>query len=243
MDPKKISDNKTFWKTVKPLFSEKYHATESIILVERNQIIDKDDCIAETFNDFFSNAVKNLGIVNSISHDTNSDPIINAVNKYTNHPSIRKIIADEQNDSSSFEFTSVQKVYKEINLLNPSKAFPKDAIPPLFIKDSSELFAVKIENNFNVCVESCVFSTNQKHADVTVYKKGDRNDKANYRPVSILPPMSKMFEKLLLYQINDYMDPKLSKFLCGFRKGFSAQHCLIMLLEKWKRSVDSREFY
>ena len=69
-------------------------------------------------------------------------------------------------------------------------------------------------------------------------KNGDRNDKANYRPVSILPSMSKNFEKLLLYQINDYMDPELSKFLCGFRKGFSAQHCLIMLLEKWKRSVD-----
>ena len=65
----------------------------------------------------------------------NSDPIINAVNKYTNHPSIRKIIADEQNDSFSFEFTSVQKVYKETNLLNTSKAFPKDATPPQFIKD------------------------------------------------------------------------------------------------------------
>ena len=121
LDPKKISD-KTFWKTVKPLFSEKYHTTESITLDERHQIIDKDDWIAETFNDFFSNAVKNLGIVNSISPETNSDPIINAVNKYTNHPSIGKIIADEQNDSFSFEFTSVQKVYKEINFLNPPKA-------------------------------------------------------------------------------------------------------------------------
>ena len=46
--------------TVKPFFSEKYHTTESITLVESNQIIDKDDCIADTFNDFFSNAVKNL---------------------------------------------------------------------------------------------------------------------------------------------------------------------------------------
>ena len=169
LDTKKISDNKTFWKTVKPLFSEKYHTTESITLVESNQIIDKDDCIADTFNDLFSNAVKT---------DTNSDPIINAVNKYTNHPSIRKIIAEEQNDSFSFEFTSVQKVYKEINLLNPSKAFPKYVIPPQFIKDYPELFAVKIENDFNVCEESCVFPTNQKHADVTpVYKNGDRNQR------------------------------------------------------------------
>ena len=128
------------------------------------------------------------------------DPITNAINKYTNHPSIMKIIEEEQNDSFSFKFTSIQKVYREITLLNPSKAYPKDAIPPRFIKDNPDLFAVKIENDFNVCVESCVFPTQQKHADVTpVYKKGDRNDKANYRPVSILPPMSKIFEKLFLH--------------------------------------------
>ena len=68
-----------------------------------------------------ANAVKNLVIVNSISPDTNSDPIINVVSKYTNHPSIGKIIAEEQNDSFSFEFTSVEKVCKEIKFTKSLK--------------------------------------------------------------------------------------------------------------------------
>ena len=166
-----ITDNKTFWKTVLSPFSVKNITQLNQLpqLKVTNLLI---RMIALQIPSMIS-----LAMLSKISPDTNSDPIINAVNKYTNHPtSIRKIIAEEQNDLFSFEFTPVQKkVYKEINLLNPSEAFPKDAIPPQFIKGYPELFAIQIENDFNVCVESCVFPTNQKHVDVTpVYKNGDR---------------------------------------------------------------------
>ena len=40
-------------------------------------------------------------------------------------------------------------------------------------------------------------------------------------------------------QISEYFEPILSKFQCGFRKGFSAQHCLLAMLEKWKSAVDN----
>ena len=49
-----------------------------------------------------------------------------------------------------------------------------------------------------------------------------------------------IFEKLLYYQLCDFFEDKLSIFQCGFRKGFSAQHCLIPLLEKWRAAVDNR---
>ena len=84
---------------------------------------------------------------------------------------------------------------------------------------------------------------NLKLADITpVHKKGDRTDKTEYRPVSILPAISKVFEKLLFYQINDFMNPKLSQNQCGFRKGFSAQYCLILMLENWRKSLDNKGF-
>ena len=73
-----------------------------------------------------------------------------------------------------------------------------------------------------------------------LYKKGGRTDKGNYRPVSILPAVSKVYERLLFRQINDFIEPKLSQFQCGFRKGYSTQYCLILLIETWKRSVDSK---
>ena len=64
-------------------------------------------------------------------------------------------------------------------------------------------------------------------------------DKANYRPVSVLPPISKIYEKLLQKQINNYIENILSPYLCGYRKGYSNQHALI---EKWKKILDEKAF-
>ena len=60
----------------------------------------------------------------------------------------------------------------------------------------------------------------------------------NYRSVSILLNLSKVFERCLQKQISDFFDTILSKYQCGFRKGHGAQHCLIALLEKWQESID-----
>ena len=68
------------------------------------------------------------------------------------------------------------------------------------------------------------FSSSLKQANITpVFKKGSRNQKENYRPVSILPIISKIFEKILSKQLYIYFQNILSKFQCGFRKGFSTQ--------------------
>ena len=78
-----------------------------------------------------------------------------------------------------------------------------------------------------------------KNGDITaVFKKGFKGGKENYRPVSILPIISKIFEKIISKQIANFMDPLLLKYQCGFRRGFSAQNCLLAMLEKWKSSVD-----
>ena len=81
-------------------------------------------------------------------------------------------------------------------------------------------------------------------ADVTpLHKKGKRDLKENYRPVSILPVFSKVFERSMFAQMSSFFDNVLSKQQCGFRKGYSTQHCLLALLEKWKRAVDSGQMF
>ena len=78
-----------------------------------------------------------------------------------------------------------------------------------------------------------------KLANVTpVHKKGNRSEKDNYRPVSILPNLSKVFERCISKQIAQFLVKILSKHQYGFRKGHSAQHSLIVLLEKLKERVD-----
>ena len=84
------------------------------------------------------------------------------------------------------------------------------------------------------------FPENLKLADITpAYKKGKKDIKGNYRPVSILPNLSKIFEKQIFKQMSQFFENILSKYQCGFRKGFSTQNCLLAMLEKWKRSVDN----
>ena len=68
IDTKQITDNKKFWKTVKPLFSEKITEKRSIILVDDNEIISKDKKVADTLNEFFSNSVKPLLPSNDLLH-------------------------------------------------------------------------------------------------------------------------------------------------------------------------------
>ena len=63
----------------------------------------------------------------------------------------------------------------------------------------------------------------------------------NFRPVR--PVLSKIFEKLMSKQLSTFFENILSKFQCGFRKGCSTQHCLLLMLEKWKLAVDNNEAF
>ena len=69
---------------------------------------------------------------------------------------------------------------------------------------------------------------------IPIYKKENPLARENYRPISLLSHVSKVFEKILSNQINEFMQPYFSDLLTGFRKHHSTQHSLIKMLEKWK---------
>ena len=73
------------------------------------------------------------------------------------------------------------------------------------------------------------------------YKKDDSTNKENYRPISILPSISKLFERLMFHKLTSYISSSLSPYLCGFRKGFNAQHALLRLKNKLNISLDKKE--
>ena len=74
-----------------------------------------------------------------------------------------------------------------------------------------------------------------------VIKRRTKTRKKNYKPGSVLPTVSKVFERLLDKQIINYMGPYSSSLLSGFRKGNNAPHALVRMLEKWKTSLDNGE--
>ena len=64
-----------------------------------------------------------------------------------------------------------------------------------------------------------------------VFKKGDPTSKTDYRPVSTLSNLSKIFEKLIYLQLNNYMQNKFSMYLTGFQKNRGTQHTLLKMIE------------
>ena len=74
---------------------------------------------------------------------------------------------------------------------------------------------------------------------VSVHKKEDPTDKTNYRSVSILPFLSKVFEKVTYEQLYEYLNNYLNDLLYGFRKAHSNQHALFRLFQSWKKELDN----
>ena len=92
---------------------------------------------------------------------------------------------------------------------------------------------------YNESNSKSIFPNSLKMADVTpIFKKDDRTRKDNYRPISVLPPVSKIFEKYMFRQIFSYIDKFLSPHLCGSRKGFNTQHSLALMIDRWQRALD-----
>ena len=101
------------------------------------------------------------------------------------------------------------------------------------------MISVFVSNTFNESVISCKFLSELKSADVKpVHNKRSRLEKTNYRPVSLLPNISKVFERCLHREISEYFETVLSKFQCGFRRGYNTQDCQLAMVENCKKALD-----
>ena len=142
-------------------------------------------------------------------------------------------------DHFSFKKVSISEVEKELRELNSNKATIFGNIPTKLLKQSSKCCSDTLQKLFNDALRDGYFPDKLRRADVTpVFKKGDTTKAKNYRPVSVLPEVSKIFERVMHKQISFYIDQFLSPYMCGYRKGFSTKHALLSLIEKWKKMLD-----
>ena len=117
-------------------------------------------------------------------------------------------------------------------------------IPTRRLKDVSDIFSPILANIWNEEILLYkIFPENLKLADMSpIFKKKDKTFVGNYRPVSVLPTVPKIFEQIMQKQVSDYIGKFLSPFLCGYRKGFSTQYALLTLIERWKFCLDKQGF-
>ena len=112
------------------------------------------------------------------------------------------------------------------------------------IKDNIDIFSKFIFHNFNNLIFDATFPSELKNADkIPVFKKKDRNIIENYRPVSIFSNLIKIYERCLNDQADKYFNHILSKWQCEFCKGFSTQRSLLVMMEKWQKSLDKGLYY
>ena len=117
---------------------------------------------------------------------------------------------------------------KIIANIDSSKAYQNGNIPPKILKDNREIASLVLAYDINKCIDRGKFPNNLKKSDVTpTFKKDDKLSKENYRPISILPTLSKVYERVLHQQMYDYFNEIFSKFLCGYRKGYGTQHAML----------------
>ena len=141
---KNYTDNKKFWNTVKPLFSNYSGAAQKITLVEDDKILTNDEEVARVFNDFFIESTLSLGINENIvlQNDTEDlvDPVKIAMRKFSHHPSILGIKANVT-VKSKFSFSRVGKgeIEAEIDKLDVHKAGTFMNIPAKMLKQVKEL--------------------------------------------------------------------------------------------------------
>ena len=116
-----------------------------------------------------------------------------------------------------FENTYADVVTKVINNLNVAKTCQVNDIPTKVIKMNKDIFANFITDHFHYCIAYGEFPDDLKHADVIpIHKKNEKCNKTNYRKVSILTNISKIYEKLLYSKLPKYFDNLLVTNQCGF---------------------------
>ena len=139
-----------------------------------------------------------------------------------------------------FSDVSIDDIVFEIKCLNSKKSGTFMNIPVKLLKQVIDVISEPLMKIWNhEVVLNKTFPTKLKLADISlIFKKMESIYVENYRPVSILPAVSKMFERIMQKQMNGYIERFLSPFLCGYRKGYNRQYALLLMIEKWKKSLD-----
>ena len=220
---------KDFWKMVQPYLSNKSKTTNCIQLIEDGKFVTKPEEVAEVFNVNFTT------IADSIGDESNMDDI-------SNHPSCKTIESRTKNiDEFHFKPTNVKDVKRCIDKLNVNKSTGYDGIPAKVWKASSDIMSPIICNTVNKMFETNDFPDSQKRAEVTpIFKAKSRLEWSNYRPVSVLTSLSKVFEYSIAVQMQPHLQCIFSKFLSAYRANHGCNSVLEYTTEIWKKALDEK---
>ena len=130
--------------------------------------------------------------------------------------------------------------------LDSSKSPGADEITPRMLKHCAYSLSIPITKLFNHSLNSGQVPVDWKCGIITpIFKGGNRSEAVNYRPVTLLPTISKVLEKLVARKLVDHLEKHdlISASQHGFRRRHSCLSNLLLALDDWTRAVDGGELY
>ena len=144
------------------------------------------------------------------------------------------------------EFSTLQSTPAEVKRILSSlpirKASGNDGISTRLLRECANSISVSLSALFNRSFNECHFPSAWKDALVVpVFKRGDRSNLSNYRPISLLPVVSKVCERVVYNKLSHFLSSFLSERQSGFRKGDSTSFQLTRLVQTWSEAIDRSE--
>ena len=150
------------------------------------------------------------------------------------------------NQASIFAFKAIscESVIKMINELKPNKAVGLDKVSSRLLKDAADIVAPSLTSLFDISINIGCFPSTWKLAKISLlFKKGSKQDPSSYRPISVLPTISKLLEKAVHMQLYSYLcdNNLLSQKQFGFRLNSSTVTASAMFTDKILSAMDKGE--
>ena len=222
---------KNTWAGINNLYKKRKNSYKITALKngEAGQIIREPSALPNVLNKYFASIGHKLG--------TNMT-----------HPDIHftDYLKDTQIRESFFctPITS-SEIESEISSIPSRKSYGLYSCPTKILKCARRVISKPIAEMINISVQSGVYPSILKHAKVIpVFKTGDVTESDNYRPISLLSNLNKIFEKVMYKRFIAYIENKniLHHSQYGFRKQHSTQYAIVDIVNKIQASIDKKEF-
>ena len=217
------------WKTFGKILNKDKTKNKNISsLIINDDKVTEPQIIADSFNIFFCEIGERLA--SNFSNQNNND-----YKQYLHEPASQSIFLFN---------TNVTEIINTVRNLKNNNSTGHDGISLKFMKLTLPILAPALVKIFNLSLSSGVYPDKLKIAKVIpIFKKGTKTSVNNYRPISILSSINKIFEKILYSRLINYIDKfqLLYKYQYGFRKNHSTDHALIELVDQIRFSIDNNQ--
>lgn len=157
---------------------------------------------------------------------------------FENHISIQSIKKQCYDLNFSFQLVSTEYIKNRLLNVNEKKSSGPDGITPKLLKTSAPAVALPLTNLSKYCIDKSTWPSAWKQGDVTpAYKKDEVVKKVNYRPITVLSCIPKLFEKSKYDQLYDCFSPIFSSNMSGFLRGHSCATALIKMTDDLRRAL------